>query len=208
MNFTHALQLSAILNESIKLFAVLVDSRLAAAALAAGPRHEDHVRGYQPGRQMAHLCFFRQNVQGLDAVRVLKQTFEYAFIHSFARLFGCIYFLPSFQNFLPTHWEKKRSGRKYSQPTHSTHNCCWIEFVLIYKYFYTRQKVNSDEMRSNEALPQILRVHDFLAAHGADALLIRAFLAVVRADLVHLTVAQTALPTHDQHSAKRIIHPY
>lgn len=63
-------------------------------------------------------------------------------------------------------------------------------------------------MRSNEALPQILRVHDFLAAHGADALLIRAFLAVVRADLVHLTVAQTALPTHDQHSAKRIIHPY
>lgn len=88
-------QLSAILNESIKLFAVLVDSRLAAAALAAGPRHEDHVRGYQPGRQMAHLCFFRQNVQGLDAVRVLKQTFEYAFIHSFIRSFIRLYLLPS-----------------------------------------------------------------------------------------------------------------
>ena len=43
------------------------------------------------------------------------------------------------------------------------------------------------------ALLVVLDVHHLLAAHGADALLVAALLAVVRAQLVHLGAADLAL---------------
>lgn len=43
------------------------------------------------------------------------------------------------------------------------------------------------------ALLVVLDVHHLLAAHGADALLVAALLAVVRAQLVHLGSADLAL---------------